>query len=125
MDGPKTVAVLRKLVFEKGADYIYPFTGPDCVNYMGNEPSCLIGHFFNELGITAAKARTMKVDGNRNARESIAVMENWPSVVKWKFTADCTEILCHAQSLQDVGSTWGQALQAAEELLASQSRYRL
>lgn len=121
MDGPKTVAVLRKIVFEKGADYVYPYRDINCFNFEGNEPSCLVGHFFHELGITAAKARTMRIDGNRNARESITVMENWPSLVKWTFTTDCIDILCQVQSLQDNGSTWGQALQAAEDDLAGRT----
>lgn len=118
LTGMMAVAILRKVVFEKGADYVYPNRGMACVNFENGQPSCIVGHVFAELGITYEQAVRDEFSGSLNVRESVTLMENSPNQYDWEFDNLAVSVLSRAQAGQDNGNTWGDSLQAAEEYYA-------
>ena len=117
MNAEQAVALLRKVVFEKGADYVYP---PEirsklggCVNFYDEQPSCIVGWSLHEMGLSFEAARNIGVDGMKGA--SVTLFEvgeymNFP----WKFSRSAKAVFYTAQTLQDSGAPWGVALEWAE-----------
>lgn len=117
LDADGAIRCLRTVVFEKGADYVYQ-SGSDglCFNFRDGEPSCIVGHVFALLGLTAEKAEELGVDGARSVIPSCQVLSQ--SDFDWNFDNNAAEILNTAQGVQDYGWTWGEALAASERLYA-------
>lgn len=119
LTGQGALGLLRLAVFEKGDKYVYPLAlqGPgDCQNFENGQPSCIVGHVFEKLGVTYDLALAAGIDGSVGAAGSIARLKShgWTD---WTFSLEATCVLISAQSWQDRGSTWGEALAAAEKSL--------
>lgn len=116
----QALEALRKAVKLKGEDYVYPeeekFMG-SC-RYANDEgsPSCIVGHVvyildpeaFKHLAAVEAEQETTAVEDLTIAYEGSYLPEDF-----WdRATA---RVLQEAQSKQDTGSKWGDALGAAED----------
>lgn len=123
LDAKGAIGLLRLVVFEKGADFVYEkvdFDGahiPRCVNFHEGEPSCIVGHVLANLGVSAEDAARMGVDGNMSAINVAGNLERFG--YEWKIDSDAVDILTAAQIRQDNGQSWGEALAYAENLFGS------
>jgi hypothetical protein len=130
----EAVELIRHAVKLKGSDYVDPRSGPmghgcQYVNGTTGQPLCIVGHALVELGVpTDALIKAPEID-NLIAlpydREGDPTGE--PGRIKYlsggglaevedlEFTPEAVGAFEAAQSTQDAGDTWGQALAAAEE----------
>lgn len=116
LDAKGAIGLLRLVVFEKGADHTYSRVpgsfGPVCVNFYDGEPSCIVGHVLANLGVSAEKAAEMEVSHNVSV---VNVARNLKRCgYEWEIGEDAVDLLEEAQTLQDNGHTWGEALANAE-----------
>lgn len=112
LTGAPALALLREVVGER-PDHVYVNTvGGDedmaCRYVHGDEPGCLIGTVLYRHGIPLA---------DLHLHEGSSV-HSLPSV--W-LDVDANELLQAAQNLQDRGTTWAEALAAAEDVVAVNS----
>ena len=100
---------LRQVVAEKGAGYVYPESekkasrgnlAPVCQYRVNGRPSCIIGHVLDRLGIVTEPRHE-----GHGAGHVVAVYGGSEQVASLADTA---------QIMQDVGRTWGEALERAE-----------
>lgn len=120
--------LLEQAVAEKGADYRYQKTSTDdsdgvalCFNFdpKTKQPSCIVGHVYSYIGITAQDLDLRDADGNgvdfmtANHQEVREFLEL--SHVTFDQKAD--NLLYEVQVWQDSGLTWGEAyVQALEDV---------
>lgn len=97
---------LVKAVEAKGADYVYGRVGRDgipyhqeCLYRYDGQPSCLFGHAFDILGVPYSKHWENVMVGNLLPRLGVGDVL-------------LVEACQAAQSVQDIGGTWGEALSA-------------
>ena len=97
---------LRAVVVVKGADYVYPGTGP-CHYVVNGKPACIVAYVYDRLGLL-----------DQFTRESGAAA--WNLHVD-RITLVGRDLLTVAQMVQDGApidgirrGTWGEALAAAE-----------
>lgn len=114
------IGLLRMVVFEKGADFRYqkvasPNGYPWCVNFHEGQPSCIVGHVLANLGLTGEDAGRWRVAGDVGVSETFGRLDG--TEFGWTADTDAADILTIAQSQQDNGMTWGEALSAAEGLV--------
>jgi hypothetical protein len=108
----RILELLKKAVDEKGADYVYPKQarpdGNSCVYVHKRKPSCIAGHVFHALGVPLKTLS--KLEGNSVA--GVLDPKQWPAGVRVKveLTPAAKETLGDAQSHQDNGYPWGEAL---------------
>lgn len=108
----ETKAQLEQVVTLKGADYVYPIgalgfsteTIDECVyrNTVTREPACIVGHVIALVGLPLNDLRE-----GEGARTQDLIQKN--------YTGDAIELLSFAQGAQDIGRTWGEALETAIE----------
>lgn len=121
LTGEGALGVLRLVVFEKGNGYVYPRAEDEvdtCRNFKDGQPSCIVGHVFARLGVTYELAVAAAMNGSMGAYSSIRNLGSY-GWTDWTFSPEAQNALTSAQSWQDRGSTWGEALAAAEESLKS------
>lgn len=132
--------LLAKAVEERGADWVYPDTG-DCryaydpdeyeldyaieneyqgvvnmVTYFGDTfgPACMVGYVFNALDPEFLTSITAKYENGQSV-EGLCLQRGWRvSETDYVFTPKAVSVLVAAQSTQDMGGCWGDALKNAE-----------
>lgn len=116
-DEHETIGVLRWVVAQKGAAYVYERQREDgfvCVYWDRKRdcPSCLVGHVLAHLGFTV----DLMIEGNSLAEVIYSDDPENPVVAYFreKFTAPALRLLGYAQDVQDLNGTWGTALRSAE-----------
>lgn len=119
LSGQEAVLLLRKVVFEKGPEYVYP---PDimerfgsCQNFLDEQPSCVVGHVLHALGLDLETATGLNISGGIAAEAVTRDLNEHP--FGWHFSREATNVLTSAQNLQDMGAPWGVALEYAERSL--------
>lgn len=101
--------LLHRAVAEKGADYVYTSRKnpqfAQCVYVENGQPSCIIGHVVNYLGVP--------LDAIKEGVGPDQVLSDAG------ITAESTtaKLLHHAQLQQDQGIPWGQAVAIAERIV--------
>lgn len=115
LDVDGVMGLLRKIVFEKGADFTYHKVenSVTCHNFHGDEPGCIVGHVLVELGLDSSLAQRLRIEGSENAAVSCDRLSRSPEF-DWAFDEDTVQVLTVAQVAQDDGKTWGEALGRAE-----------
>lgn len=112
------LATMEAIVDEYGHEYLYPpaIDGRPC-RYLDedtDEPSCLIGHVLVRLGtpveLIAQVEGTSPDGGSLNAPAGASVFGTFDLGVR--------KVMRSAQSRQDHGRTWGDALRTAKEYAA-------
>jgi hypothetical protein len=116
----RTLDLLTEIVTEYGTDYVYqqlPYDDDHGGTYCayvesgpeGLRPSCLVGHFFVRLGVSLDRL-------NFHANEPVHP-DGMPTAEKvatdLNVCDDAAKILQAAQEEQDIGKTWGVALNRA------------
>jgi len=115
IDVKETIALLERAVAERGEDYIYP-VGKDspwrddfgqCLyrNSLTGEPACIVG-------LVASY-----VDPNVHLNEFDSVNALSQTWMRKNLTDDAIYALRVAQTEQDAGFTWGDALRAVKRQL--------
>lgn len=104
----EAVRLIGEAVRLKGRTYVYPrvVDGLNCVNWINGEPSCIVGHVLDALGLTES------ICDNLSAEVS-ADRANWSTETDVYFTDLAVIALAQAQVVQDFGGTWGLAHNAA------------
>jgi hypothetical protein len=103
-------AQLELIVRQKGEDYKYPHK-EKCVYYEPDgAPSCILGHLLHKHGVTRDDLTQHRVNNSAAAGSLFAGSIIAPTDPK---EADALRaLLSEAQSYQDAGNPWGQALDA-------------
>lgn len=108
--------LLVRAVEEKGADYVYPHVDADDPEYHGpclyirhGLPDCIIGHVLYYLDVPTYAIRECEGGG-----AATTVKRFFPDTDAYVLNA-----LDTAQSSQDQGETWGQALEAFDKAVAA------
>lgn len=112
----KALELLEAAVAERGADYVYERdgtrqSGPGCTYVRGGQPSCLIGLAMAKAGVPIEQLAEW--DTRDNSAACFVLVDDELA------TKTAVDVMATAQSLQDIGETWGEALQAAREHAAS------
>lgn len=126
VDADKAIELLERAVEEKGADYVDPDAATVGCNYAdakGN-PLCIVGHVVSYLGVDLRPV--VLVDEGYYEREELwghgvsAIELNYANDAAphpgFSFTNEAIWALGRAQTMQDNGETWGEALEAAKEV---------
>jgi hypothetical protein len=96
--------LLNRAIAEKGADYVYQRTADDdsCAYFKNGEPSCIVGHVLAYKGVT---------------QEDLPENKNTAIVIALRIAQDdrTERLLDSAQSYQDTGTPWGDAVKSALE----------
>ena len=118
----QVIATLEEVVAEKGEDYVYPTEAGYGECFYGNEdgsPSCIVGHVLAKLDPIKYQ-EFIKFESEENG--PFGINENgssysfdYPNADEWG--SNIVEILSIAQTHQDNGATWGEALTAAKSAL--------
>jgi hypothetical protein len=119
IDAARAMTLLREVVAEKGAGYRYEkvksIGAMACLYVHRGNCSCLIGHALHRAGVSTSELGVLDQYGNDDGDTGIAqVHDRLPD--RFQLTGDAVEILAAAQSAQDHGLSWGDALNAAEEM---------
>lgn len=131
--GPVALILLGKAVREKGADYVYvnpkglkAGTYDDDMSMVANcyylhdvdgknVPGCIVGHVAKLVGVSDGILRMEENNTSDALIDRIHVSETDNGHQRFKFDGAATALLRAAQSAQDAGKTWGQALAQARE----------
>ncbi len=118
IDADLAIRTLRKVVAEKGPDYIYADemgrTGAAayCVNfYQDGSPACIAGHVYQkwfDAGILTPE-QWEKMDRRGGVEVVFEGLE-----LNGVGAHDAIGVLSTAQECQDLGDSWGKALRRAE-----------
>lgn len=116
LDTEGAIRALRTVVFEKGADYVYPGTpGDKCFNFVDGEPSCIVGSVLALLGLTFEQADRCGVSGSNDAWDTTRELNRlWDGSFNWVIDEGARLVLAVAQRIQDVRCSWGEALSQVE-----------
>lgn len=112
IDVARAVELLREAVAERGADYVDPRAAAsrECAYVKDGQCACLIALALHKGGVTIDTLRGFVGE----IREAIdALVERGVDIGVW-IVEDAVGVLEAAQSVQDLGGTWGNALVAAE-----------
>ncbi|UJQ86913.1 hypothetical protein SEA_TREAT_78 [Streptomyces phage Treat] len=143
--GAVALNILRRVVTERGSSYVYvnpegkkagsgEYTNPNCyyvhdvVDPEGDGygvkqvPGCIVGNFMHKLGVGFKIMQHEENNTSDSLVDAIMVSrhekdENGEQ--KFEFTDTAKRVLRAAQSKQDGGATWGEALKYAEEMYVS------
>lgn len=118
LDTEGAIRALRTVVFEKGADYVYPGTrGDRCFNFVDGEPSCIVGSVLALLGLTFEQAERLGVSGSRDSWETTKELNDLQDgSFDWVIDEGARLVLSVAQEVQDARSSWGYALAFVESM---------
>jgi hypothetical protein len=100
---------LKKIVDDKGADYVYEGAYHDnCMywDYDEDAPSCIVGHYFYYQGWIKDSNDAYRIENNI-ATIPINTFEHTENV---EFSQATKAMLLAVQQRQDAGWTWGNAL---------------
>lgn len=109
----KIMATLREVVAER-PEFIYqkPLASEGnvavCRYVHGDVPGCLVGQVLHRLGVSLG---TLSVHEGQPAHSLADTLDIGSQAVRWALNA--------AQTAQDGGSTWGEALACAEREFAA------
>lgn len=117
----QAITALREVV-AGNEDYVYqPPVGSMCVYVHDGKPSCLVAQVLSKLGVGID-------DLGRLDHKSTDHFDSPVPVTAYRLSDHmpiedrASGILGYAQSRQDLGETWGEALAAAERVRATQVR---
>jgi hypothetical protein len=126
---------LHKIVAEKGEDYIYPngISGRTCFYAQGGAPSCIVGHVIAALEPEAFReiAAAERVAGSFGAIEAVNGFEYGDEIDNYSSTPHLTsdetleQALSAAQTAQDGGMTWGEAMNAYDRIVGGEPSWKV
>lgn len=69
LDADGAIRSLRTVVYEKGADFVYPGDRLEdqCLNFKDGEASCIVGHVLALLGLTYERAVELGIAGSTDS----------------------------------------------------------
>lgn len=109
IDARRALELLIDIVDQYGEDFVYQrvtrFDGEVCVYTDNGQPSCIVGHALVRAGCPDTVLGILNRDMGAMNISSVAS----------EVDDDACRIFSRAQGLQDVGRTWGDALQAAKD----------
>lgn len=125
LDTEGAIRALRTVVFEKGADYVYPGASEDkCFNFVDGEPSCIVGSVLALLGLTFEEADRLGVSGSSSAWDTTTKLNQLQDgSFDWVIGEGARLVLAMAQEVQDRRNSWGEALSAVESQFNPDSRF--
>lgn len=113
LDYGQALVFLEKAIGEKGADYVYEVNGLNakveadrgnslqCLYFDKGQPSCIVGHVLDYMGIGANEA--IENEPARNALDGLIETDE-----------KTITLLDKVQEHQDKGVPWGEALRLAQ-----------
>lgn len=131
IDIKTAVSALAHAVEEKGYDFVYEkFAGHGCayVHYSETiddqgrsiktdlEPGCLVGSALIYLGVKPESFFNTRLSGSpiNTGHDAFQACHALKYIGEIEYAPGVTEIFQQAQSVQDDGKTWGEALKAAK-----------
>ena len=116
----KAVELIERAVAEKGADYVDPHAGGRC-SYANDrvEPTaagCIVGHALFYEGATVAELH--ELDGLPVSSVMMLIDSEARDALPVAVDEEAARVFMAAQRAQDVGETWGSALERARQAAA-------
>lgn len=96
--------VYEKVPLNVGGTIIYS-QGVGCRYQVNGQPSCLVGHVLARAGVSTEALEDMDASG-------LSIINSYAAVGD----TDARAVLQAAQSAQDTGATWGEALKNAKAM---------
>lgn len=116
IDAARAVELLREAVAERGADYLDPGAAFDGCEYVKDgRSSCMVGVALHKGGV-AIRTLSHLFGEIREALDELVMLRVDIGV---EITEEAVGVFEAAQSVQDLGGTWGNALVAAERFAQS------
>lgn len=98
---------------ERGADYRYRDEHDDCFYRIDDKPGCLLGHAINNID-----HELYEVMGNEEEDTDAFPFDEVERVARKSVTERALHAGTVAQTCQDLGGTWGEALEAFDKCVA-------
>ncbi|ATW69427.1 hypothetical protein SEA_IMMANUEL3_76 [Streptomyces phage Immanuel3] len=143
--GAVALNLLRHAVAAKGKDHVYvnpdgktagqgEYSNPSCYYVhdvvdpegdgfgMKAVPGCIVGNVMHKLGVGFTVMRNEENNTSDSLVDAVMVSRHErdeDGEQKFEFTDTAKRVLRSAQSKQDGGATWGEALEYAEEMYVS------
>lgn len=115
---------LQELVDEKGEGFVYEkrervegLAPKRCVYVHQGEPDCLVGQFLAKAGIPLDRLEAADVDNYNQGTAASELVDKLKAEGLLKVSDRALRALSFAQSEQDSGETWGEALREAKRQL--------
>jgi hypothetical protein len=109
----QVMQTLREVVAER-PDYVYEVpegyaaeTNVSCYYVHGDVPGCVVGHVLNRLGVPLSDLALVE------GRGAYKVVDWFLNITDPDGVVDVEHVLSVAQSRQDRGDSWGEALEVA------------
>lgn len=120
------IEMLEQAVQERGEDYVYPdewkYQGLLCQYVIGDgTPGCIVGTALINNGVIS-ETQADDLRNSPNNHSGIVSMLGWLGI-KDRFDFRAINVLGEAQSAQDNGKTWGEALERAKDYMARLERF--
>jgi hypothetical protein len=100
----KVIKIIKKIVSENPEKTV---PASECVYFHENEPSCLVGFVFEEIGLNREKFLEMFPGGNVKNVKDLELEE--------LFSAGAEDALISIQYFQDTGLSWIRSLSESEK----------
>lgn len=107
-------------------DYVYPALSAEeaarrgtgsCSYERDGAPSCVVGHIFAELGISAEELHLIDIDKHPDTPDLLVTTADNVAPVLFDIDEQTVDFLSTIQRYQDGRQPWGLALQAAKNSL--------
>lgn len=138
IDAARAYELLQAVVRNAGENYTDPSYAArrTCVYQRDGKPSCIVGHALVLADVSLSGLQYMDAQRNEGSMcekkcGSCDFCVSGSSAIRdvvlpkgLQITSDARAVLGSAQSLQDAGRTWGEALQAAQKVATYQQNSR-
>jgi len=123
IDSEKALALLKRAVEERGADYVDPNAGgeiPCTYAYPDDSgvihPSCIVGHALYYAGVRDETLRDVADVGDASELRGWFTEQYREGIIdeEVEITPSAATLFLVAQRKQDLGRTWGEALNDAQ-----------
>lgn len=98
-------------IAKSNPDYVYP--NKDCAYYEDDQPSCIVGHWFDRHGITPERVDSINVNYETDVESAV-------SVLKIEIEPKALAFLSIIQTRQDARVPWGEAFDYAVAAVESE-----
>lgn len=120
IDGPQAVALLERVVSERGEDFIYNNArsdgGGECLYFRHHRPSCGVGLALSYIGVPDTALHAMDTEfENKTAFVSKEIQKYLFDTQGVEFDVEAVAVLTRFQQEQDHGAEYGAALTSAKE----------
>lgn len=119
VDYTRALELLREVVAEEGEDFVYktgrgPVNAPNCMYAFQGKGDCGVGRVLVKLGVPVKELEWTYIrEGAYSVGTADMILNALEEDEVLSVTPEATLLLSNFQTLQDVGTPWGEALNAS------------